>query len=269
MKRLTTKGFIERARKVHGNKYDYSKVEFINTRTKVCIVCPIHGDFFQVPKDHTSGKGCIKCGMMRTTELRKNRPIIDARTIKFGKGINDYPHPIIDTNGDILISYQKWCSMLARCYSKKYQKSGQSYKGCFVCDEWLLFSNFKRWFDDNYIEGCQLDKDILVKGNKVYSPQTCCFVPQRLNSIILYSKNKRGNFPIGVSQNKKRFVAHCSCGKEQYYIGSFRTQKEAFEAYKKKKLEIIAQEASYYYSQGLIKENVYQALIHYDININD
>lgn len=62
-------------------------------------------------------------------------------------------------------------------------KNKPTYEGCTVCDEWLYFSNFKKWFDENYIEGFQLDKDIIIRGNKVYSPQTCCFVPKEINII--------------------------------------------------------------------------------------
>ena len=59
---LNTEQFIERAKKVHGNKYDYSKTEYINSSTKVCIICPIHGEFWQRPTEHLRGRGCKKCG---------------------------------------------------------------------------------------------------------------------------------------------------------------------------------------------------------------
>ena len=60
-KKSSTKEFIEKARKVHGDKYDYSKVEYINNKTKVCIICPEHGEFWQTPNCHLSGDGCAKC----------------------------------------------------------------------------------------------------------------------------------------------------------------------------------------------------------------
>ena len=71
-KRKTTKEFIEDARKIHGNKYDYSKVEYINSETRVCIICPKHGEFWQQPNNHLSGKGCKKC---RNYELREGRSL--------------------------------------------------------------------------------------------------------------------------------------------------------------------------------------------------
>lgn len=59
---ITTEIFIEKSRLVHGNKYDYSQVEYINNRKKVKIICPTHGLFLQVPDSHMCGKGCIYCG---------------------------------------------------------------------------------------------------------------------------------------------------------------------------------------------------------------
>ena len=61
MKKITTREFIERARKIHGDKYDYSKVEYKGTHDKVCIICPIHGEFWQAPHEHLISKGCRKC----------------------------------------------------------------------------------------------------------------------------------------------------------------------------------------------------------------
>ena len=96
-----------------------------------------------------------------------------------------------DENGETIKSYSVWTSMLKRCYSDKCQKKQPTYKGCCVCEEWLNYSNFKKWFNDNYyeIEGEQmnLDKDILVKGNKIYSPETCVFVPKKINTLFVKS----------------------------------------------------------------------------------
>ena len=74
MKRKTTNEFIEQARKVHGNKYDYSKVEYINARTKVRIICPIHGEFKQFPNQHIYlEQGCPKCGRIINDNKRRYR----------------------------------------------------------------------------------------------------------------------------------------------------------------------------------------------------
>ena len=86
------------------------------------------------------------------------------------------------------IQYQYWFDMMKRCYSKDYHKRFPTYKGCTVCEEWLNYQNFGKWFDDNFYqienEIMCLDKDILHKGNKIYSPDTCVFVPQRINTLF-------------------------------------------------------------------------------------
>ena len=68
--KLTQENFIEKARKIHGDKYDYSKVNYIGNKTKVCIICPKHGEFWQRPNDHLNGKGCSICAgkIKKTTE---------------------------------------------------------------------------------------------------------------------------------------------------------------------------------------------------------
>ena len=112
-----------------------------------------------------------------------------SKKLIFNNGINDYDD-ITYRNGRDIKSYSVWHSMLQRCYDDKYHIKHPTYEGCTVCDEWLYFSNFKKWFDENYIEGTQLDKDIFSK-NKVYSPETCCFVPREIN--VLMSQIERFN----------------------------------------------------------------------------
>lgn len=80
---LTTENFIEKAKQIHGNKYDYSKVNYINAKTKVCIICPIHGEFWQTPSNHLSGFGCIYCG--RTYKHSTEEFILNARKIHGNK----------------------------------------------------------------------------------------------------------------------------------------------------------------------------------------
>lgn len=67
-RKLTTEQFIEKAKSVHGNKYGYSKVNYVNNNTKVCMICPIHGEFWQRPADHLNGCGCNQCRGIFTTE---------------------------------------------------------------------------------------------------------------------------------------------------------------------------------------------------------
>lgn len=111
-------------------------------------------------------------------------------------------------DGDLPVNKLKsrviWKSMLERCYSKEYQERFPYYIGVTVCEEWLDFGVFNKWFDENYVEGCKLDKDLLQENieNKVYSPSTCIFIPPFINSFIFnkYKTNTSGY--IGVSWNK-------------------------------------------------------------------
>ena len=96
--------------------------------------------------------------------------------------------------------YKDWASMIGRGYCSKTKKKYPTYKDCTVCKEWHNFQNFAEWAVQQpfYGLGYQLDKDILVRGNKLYSPETCCYVPQQINKLVLArnakdSKEKEGN----------------------------------------------------------------------------
>lgn len=167
-------------------------------------------------------------------------------------------------------SYSHWKNMLSRCYSNYH--SHVAYEACSVCDEWLLYSNFKRWFDENYKEGYQLDKDILVKGNKVYSPETCSFVPRQINALLISRKRDRGNLPIGLvlnKLNKNKIYQVQVCGRIPYSVGYFSTIDEAFRVYKREKEKIIKERATQYFQEGKITQRVYQALMEYQVEITD
>ena len=94
--------------------------------------------------------------------------------------------------------YEKWRPMLQRCYSEKFQNKRPTYKGCSVCQEWLTFSNFKAWMEQQDWYGKELDKDILFPGNKIYSPDTCIFVDQGVNKFLIESNAARGKYMVGV-----------------------------------------------------------------------
>ena len=240
---LTTEEFIEKAKAVHGNKYDYSKVEYVNSRTKVCIICPIHGDFFQEANSHIQGKKCYLC-----EQLRK-------RTKVCGIGVNDLDHPLSKKE---MKSYYVWASMIRRCYDENELKKRPSYTGCSVCDEWLLFSNFKQWFDENYVDGYQLDKDIIVSKNKIYSPNTCCFVPKEINSVIKRVGFRRDKY-IGTTKNYNKYGASISKYGKHISLGYYYNIEDAYSAYKKAKEDYLKELANKYKEN--ISEAVYNALI--------
>ena len=252
-KRKTTEQFISEAIKVHGDKYDYSKVEYVNTHIPVIVICSIHGEFEQIPCDHLHKHGCPHCAREKQ------------KCMVYGVGRND----LLYTRGDV--SYEIWCSILQRCYSNEYQSKKSAYKGCIICNEWLTFSRFKRWFEspeNGYQDGYHIDKDILVKGNKIYSPNTCCFVPRSINSLITNRRNYRGKYPIGVTiQPNGRFLARI--GESRQRIGIYDTPLEAFNAYKNAKERHIRNVAEKYFQEGKITEKVYNALMKYEVEITD
>lgn len=160
--------------------------------------------------------------------------------------------------------YSTWLSMLKRCYDIKEHEVNPCYIGCKVCDEWLNLQSFGEWFDKNYIENYQLDKDLLVKGNKIYSPKTCCFIPQELNLLLVNSKRTRGIYPIGVSVQKNRFISHIRIKNKHFHLGSFKTIEKAFTSYKNAKEKDIKDRAEEY--KSLIDIKPYQALLKYEIS---
>ena len=183
----------------------------------------------------------------------------------------------IDENGKTTKSYSVWHSMLWRCYSDECHKTRPTYKGCTVCEEWLNYSNFKKWFNDNYyeIDGEQmaLDKDILVKGNKIYSPNTCVFVPKDINMLFTKRDKARGKYPIGVyfNKNANKFIAKCNTfynvKKQQKYLGYYNTIEDAFKVYKESKEANIKQVADYY--KDKIPNKLYEAMYNYKVEITD
>lgn len=158
----------------------------------------------------------------------------------FGIGINDADYPTQRKLPAWICPYYKtWKSMLGRCYydSEKYRPY---YNGVTVCEEWLTFSNFKAWMENQSWEDCQLDKDIILEGNKMYSPEFCCFVPRYINILLTDRQAARGDYPIGVSYKKNcsKFVASIRDVTSKY-LGLFDTPDEAHRAWRKAKAKII------------------------------
>ena len=172
--------------------------------------------------------------------------------------------PLIDNKKTKV--YNTWGNMLKRCYDKNFQINNSTYTDCKVCNEWLCFQNFADWYDENYyeIEGeiMELDKDILVKGNKIYSPNTCIFVPHRINSLFVKRDSKRGEYPIGVTPHRNKFRAEC-----EIKLGVYNTIEEAFQVYKKFKENYIKEIAEEYKSK--IPQKLYKAMINYEVEITD
>ena len=161
--------------------------------------------------------------------------------------------------------------MIERCYSEKYHIKNPIYKECDVYDKWKCFQNFAEWFNLNYnyefMSEWELDKDILQKGNKIYSPETCCFVPKEINMLLSFNKSKERKLPLGVSKHGNLYRVYCRVNNKNKSVGSFNTPEEAFQAYKITK-EIYIKEIAEKYKDK-IKPQVYNALINYKVEITD
>lgn len=239
-KRLTTEEFIEKAKAVHGDKYDYSKVIYVNNHSKINILCRKHGLFSQIANTHLKGSGCKECHI---DYMKRNKV--------YNMAINDSG---IRSKEKIVIL---WRDMLQRCYDTNFQKKNSTYIGCTVCDEWLLLSNFKKWFDENYIEGYALDKDILVKGNKVYSPNTCCFVPKEINALFVKNEDIRKC----VRKSGSKYRTSIKIFNKYIEIGTFNDYNNAEKEYYIVRKKIILEKMKEYYNNNLISKKVYNAII--------
>ena len=138
--------------------------------------------------------------------------------------------------------YSAWTNMMKRCYSDKYQRRNPTYIGCTVCDEWHNFQNFAEWYtkQKNYNTGCDLDKDLLVKNNKIYSPQTCSLVPKAINYLLLKKTSNTNNLPCGVHLCENgSFKATMNQRGISKHIGVFKNTIDASTAYQKEKKNYI------------------------------
>lgn len=190
---------------------------------------------------------------------------------------NKYPCMV---KGVFVKEYVLWENMITRCYDEKEKLKSRnySYQDASCCDEWLLYENFYEWLHsqpnfDRWLNGnFTLDKDILIKGNKVYSPETCCLVPECINKLFIKNFGKRGLYPIGVVYHKASdsYVAqgHNNLNKQEH-LGCYSTPEKAFEAYKKHKEKIIKNMAVEEYNNGNITKECYEAMLNYVVEIDD
>ena len=189
-----------------------------------------------------------------------------------GVGISGTKYPIT-IDGVKTKEYGLWKDMLTRCYSDAYQKKQPTYEGCEVSDSFKNYEYFYEWCNKQIgfdVKGFDLDKDLLIKGNKVYSENTCIFIPREINTLLVKRKASRGKYLIGVywSNKSKTFIARVKKNKgKSEWLGSFKTELEAFEAYKQAKEYFIKEQASNWKDQ--IDERAYNALMNYTVEIAD
>ena len=180
----------------------------------------------------------------------------------YGVGFIGFGNHSVGVGGKTNVAYKTWQGMLERCYCPKKHAEFPTYAGCSVHPDWHNFQNFAEWFEKQYLATCwQLDKDLIVEGNKVYSADTCTFVPQQLNTLLCDSGAARGVSPQGVSRSGKGYKASLSVDGNCHYLGTHAFPEEAFEVYKKAKEYNVKRMAEQY--KYLIDPRVYESLMRY------
>lgn len=168
----------------------------------------------------------------------------------FGVGINNAGYRV-----EHCPIYAIWKGMIRRCYSPYELKRRPTYTACTVVQEWLYFASFREWALTQDWTDKHLDKDILVPGNREYSPHTCCFVLPQINNLLVTRRFKRGEYPLGVSKYGKRYQASLSIGGKQGSLGYFNTVSEASQVYNVAKAANIRRVADT--QSELVKKGLY------------
>ena len=236
-------------------------VEYRNNRD-IDVYFPEYNWSFKHAQYYPFKNGSIKCPYERRY---------------YGKGCLGEGKYKMSENGKITDEFNIWYHMLRRCYDPKYHEKYSTYKGCRVEDYLLNFQHMGEWIEYNYYEVpgevmC-LDKDILCKGNKVYSRETCIFVPERINLLFVKSDKTRGDNPIGTTPNSSgNYLVQCNNGYGKLdYLGTYCTKEEAFRVYKEYKEKVIKEIIDSY--EGKLPEPFYTrlktAMYNYKVEIDD
>lgn len=202
--------------------------------------------------------------MKEFIEVPATEKSLSSRKLVYGVGVNDADYMVCKIVGGKQIKcpyYTSWKSALMRCYGKKYQEKNPSYVNCSVCKEWMIFSSFRSWMIRQDWVGKHLDKDLIVIGNKIYSPDTCVFIGRELNNLLTDHAIKRGDYPQGVSFDKSsgKYLSLCRINGRQKNLGRFNEVKDAESAYLEFKSNVIKSIALGYKMDS--KRIIYNALI--------
>ena len=193
------------------------------------------------------------------------------RSLVFGAGVNDWAGNI-SVNGKKIWEYKLWSNMLKRCFSGEYKQKYPTYEGVTCSKDWLSMTTFMEDVSQMKgfgLSGWELDKDILQKGNKLYSKDTCCFVPHEINMLLIKRDNCRGEWPVGVDFHKAsgKFRAQLRINGKTKFLGYFTSPEEAFQVYrtaKEAQIKVVAHKWKH-----LLDERVFQALLAYEVAIDD
>lgn len=193
-----------------------------------------------------------------------------------GVGVNDY-EGIVFSQGKHMYEYSLWSEMIRRCYNEKERYKRLTYNDCQVESFFHSFNNFFNFIktltgynkEDLSGKRFQLDKDLLIKGNKTYSRDSVCFLPKEINSFLTKSNATRGLYPIGVCYHKRvgKFTAQFNSNGKLAHLGVYETQEEAYLVYKAAK-EAKARELADKWKQD-IDIKAYYALMTYSVHISD
>ena len=186
-----------------------------------------------------------------------------------GFGFNDRKYPS-KINKVHTPQYSKWRMIINRCFNEKYKTKYPNYADCKMDERFLDYSYFYEWYNQNLISGehtFQLDKDLLVRGNKEYHPDKCVFLPREINNTFIRREAGRGECLIGVTRTHGVFSAQVGIGGECVFLGRFNSEVRAFQAYKKAKERIIRDLAEKYRDQ--IDVRAYSALMNYTVEMTD
>jgi len=170
-------------------------------------------------------------------------------------------------NGKMTPAYKSWNSMIKRAYDPDYHAGRPTYTNVSVCEKWHNFQNFAEWFykqPNAGRKGFDLDKDLMVPGNKEYNPHACSFVPRAINSLLCDCRAARSNLPAGVDKCGKKYVAKLTVQCKVIYLGVHSTPNEAYQAYKKAKEKNIKCMANKY--KDVLDPKIYKNLIDLEIN---
>lgn len=184
-----------------------------------------------------------------------------------------YPASYMDENGNTIHTkgYDTFKSMITRCYNVKYHAMQPTYTNAECCKEWLNRDNFEDWLRgqpnyENFLKGdFALDKDIIVKNNKIYSPETCCLVPRYINELFKKDWNGNNGMPVGVRTKRDKYVVYCCVKGKNTYVGTYETKHKAFMVYKNFKEKHIKQVANEEFMRGNITKECYDAMMSYDV----
>lgn len=161
------------------------------------------------------GSGCRECHLLRSREQQ-----LPTLKLIYGVGYNSAIRKGIPVKDGEKISkcYDAWRRMLQRCYDPQYKIDHPTYVGVVCCEDWKDYQNFAKWFytASNFHDGFELDKDLLSQGNKLYSPETCCFLPTEINKTL----STKGNVSTYIERDGKFIfrVLGNTVGYDEHYL---------------------------------------------------